>query len=340
MTARKRVAEPVAISDNLDMASPIVLPRSVLALVGTEAEPPEQSIKRPHSSYSQLSMYLRCSFQYFFRYVLGQKDKPKVSMSIGSGGHAALEWNTKKKIETGSDMPVEAVVEKASDFMDHYLRELPRSEYEKDVEPGETKDKFLAATRVFRTRDAPKIQPVMAELSFDFDLNQFIPDNEEPIRVVNGKIDIVSHDRDLHVAPQEIAPIKVDDYKFVTRKKNQNEVNLSPQLTLYAGVIKQVTGKWPSRLGYIQLHPGTKQDGPDAIPLLREPQHMTPEALTSRMRRLVFQFRRAEEGIRKGIFIPTDDPITCSWCGFRERCQNSLVDDFEAATIRASNPPS
>lgn len=344
MTAKNKVVLPDRAPDNDPMASPpkIILPESVLRqLESTEKDEPEQTSTRPHLSYSQLSMYLRCSMQYFFRYVLGLKDPPKVSLSIGKGGHAALEWNTKKKLATGEDQPVEAVVQKASDFMDTYLRELPDSEYEKDVEPGETKDKFLAATKVFRTRDAPKITPIAAEVAFDLDLNPYLGENEEPIRLIKGKIDVLATDRDLFVAPPTIAPIKVDDYKFVTRKRTQNEVDISPQITLYNAVIKQIVGRWPSRAGYIQLHPGTTRDAPDAIPLTRNPDLMKPEAQESRLKRLVYQFKKAEAGIKAGIFIPTDNPITCSWCGFRERCQMSLVNDLEAANIRASTlPPS
>jgi hypothetical protein len=176
----------------------------------------------------------------------------------------------------------------------------------------------------------------MAEMEFNLDLNKYLDEPlPEPIRIVNGKIDILSTDRDMFLKVENVAPIVVDDYKFVTRKKSQDEVNLSPQITLYNGVVKEITGKWPSKAGLQMLTPGNTKDGPDATHLLREPQHMTPESLGARMRRLIYQFAKVEEGIRRGVFIPTDNPITCSWCGFRERCQSSLVDDFQAAAIRA-----
>jgi hypothetical protein len=316
----------------------IILPKSILPLLdGEQPDQPEHNgITRPHVSFSQLSMYLRCSMQYYFRYILGLKDKPKVSLSIGKGGHAALEWNAKSKIRTGHDQPVEAVVQKASDFMDHYIREVPVSEYEKDMEPGAAKDRFLGATRVFQTRDAPKITPIMAELEFNLDLNKYLDEPlPEPIRIVNGKIDILSTDRDMFLAVEDVAPIVVDDYKFAGRKKSQDEVNISPQITLYNTVVKEVVGKWPSKSGLVVLTPGNTKDGPDATHLLRAPEHMTPTTLKARMRRLVYQFAKVEEGIRRGVFIPTDNPMTCSWCGFRDRCQSSLVDDFQAAAIRA-----
>lgn len=342
--SKTSLAKTTLDSDNGDMPSDypkIIIPQSLIKVIGDiKPDEPEHVTSIAHTSFSQMSMYLRCSMQYFFRYVLHLKDKPKVSLSIGKGGHAALEWNTKRKLVTGEDQPVAEVVQKGSDFIDHYLKELPRSEYEKDVEPGDTKDRFLNAIKVFQTRDAPKIMPLSAELAFDFDLNELLPEPlPEPIRIVRGKIDVVSTDTGLFAAAPEIAPIRVEDYKFVTRKRNQGEVNLSPQLTLYAGVEKKITGRWPSKLGYVMLTPGNTKDGPDATFLTREPEHMTPDSLKARLRRLVFQFQQVEKGIRNSVFVPTDDPITCSWCGFRDRCQASLVNDIEAAIIRQSTAP-
>lgn len=354
---RRKVDRAAPRAHNPDMASKsrILLPKSALRALPAPVEDPPPILvpvnedhdsgrpTTPHLSFSQLSMYLRCSFQYRFRYKLGLKERPKVSLSIGKGGHAALEFNSKTKIRTGEDAPTEAVIQKASDMMDHYLTDLPRSEYETDVEPGSTKDKFLAATRVYRERDAPAIRPIGAEVEFNLDLNPYQPADAEPlpepIRIVNGKIDLMFDDHETLLSHPGTVRVGITDHKYVTRKKSQAEVNLSPQLTLYGTVVKHLTGKWPTKLGLHMLHPGTKQDAPDSIPLLREPQHMTPDALTRRMARLAYQFRKAEEGIRAGIFIPTDDPISCSWCGYRERCQNSLVDDFEAAIIRQQTTP-
>lgn len=306
-----------------------------------EPEPETRVTTEPHLSFSQISMYLRCSMQYFFRYKLGMKDRPKVSMAIGKGGHSALEKNMKRKIKTGIDSPVEEVVQWASDFMDQELSELPPSEMENDAAAGETKDRFLAATRIYQTRDAPAIMPVGAEIEFSLDLNEYQPEAaEEPIRPVKGFIDLIYDDtKTIIVHEPGLVRLAIEDYKFVSRKRGQAEVNLSPQLSLYALVLKKASGFWPTKLGYRQFHPGNKTTGPDVVPLLREPEHMTPQALDGRLRRLAFQFRKVEEGIKAGIFIPTDDPQTCSWCGYRDRCQASLVDDFQAASIRAATSP-
>lgn len=301
----------------------------------------------PHLSYSQLSMYLRCSMQYYFRYVVGLKDPPKVSLSIGKGGHAALEWNTKFKLNSGEDHAADEVVQKASDMMDFYMSEMPPSEYEKDVEPGQLKDKQLAATQIYMLRDAPAVKPIGAEIEHNLDINKYLPETvaerlRGPVRPINLKIDHLYADgKTRFVGFEGMTAVGIEDYKYVTRKKTQTEANISPQLTTYAAALKDLTGNWPTKVGLRMMHPGSmakkpKPDDPvpDSIPLLREPEHMTPEALTRRLVRLATQYARAEEGIRAGIFIPVDDPITCSWCGFRTRCQDSLVDDFEAAKLR------
>lgn len=285
-------------------------------------------------------MFLRCSWQYRFKYLLHEKEVPKVSMSIGKGGHKALEWNGQTKMDTGTDRPVEEVVQKASDYMDYFLDELPKSEYEKDVEPGEIKDKHLEATRVYRKRDAPGITPVGVEVPFEIDLNPYLTEPApEPIRKIVGRIDLMYQDKSKVLIDPRHTPIGVEDYKYVTRKKSQTDVNLTPQLSLYGTVTKLVTGKWPTKLGFRQMHPGTTKDGPDSLLLLRDPEHMTPEHLESRMRRLAFQFSKMQQAIKADIFIPTDDPITCSWCPYRVRCQASLVDDFQAIAIREKTSP-
>lgn len=332
-------------TDDRDMPERrIILPQNVVEQVrrlgAVEVETgdiKEGRSSKPHLSYSQIATYLRCPMQYWHKYINKQPDKPKVSLALGKGGHAALEKNTKRKIKSGNDSPVEEVVQWASDFMDHELAAVPASEMEKDVEPGGTKDRFIEATRLYRLRDAPKIKPIAAEMSFTLDLNEFQPEGTDTqVRAVIGAIDTVIEDSDTMVVHSpDIMKTGVMDYKFLTRRRTQAEVNTSPQLSLYATVMKKLTSKWPSKLGYLMFTPGNTKDGPDATPLLREPDQMTPAALEARMRRIAFQFRKVEEAIQAGIFVPTDDPISCSWCPVRDRCQASLVDDFEAASIRS-----
>jgi len=330
----------------------LILPKHIMREIEKTEPDTERRPMAPHTSYSQLSTYLSCSMKYYLKYVMHQPDRPKVSTSLGKGGHAALEWNTKHKLNVGEDRPEDELVQKASDFMDHYLSDMPFSEYEKDAEPGQLKDKQLAATRVYRRRDAPKITPVGAEVELNVDMNPYVPEQfrdrlDRPIRTVNMKLDVVYKDTETMIQNHdEGVAVGVEDYKYVTRKKTQADVNTSPQLTTYMVGMRDLTGKWPTKTGIRMMHPGSMAKNPkstdpipDSIPLLREPEHMTPEALQRRMTRVAVQFAQAERGIQEGIYIPTDDPQTCSWCPVRDRCQSSLVDDFEAMEIRKKGTP-
>ena len=273
---------------------------------------------RPHISFSQMSMYLRCSMQYYFRYMLGLKDRPSLPLSIGKGGHSALESNGRYKIKHGSDMNTEDLLDLASDFITHETDNLETSDLRGD-DPGEAKDRALASIRIFRTRDAINITPAGVEVDFNLDLNE---PNEEPIRIIKGKIDLIDTSNG------------IEDYKFAGKMKSQPDVDLSPQLTLYGKVFHTLTGRYPSRTGFRVFTPGSTRTTPDSRIIDRDAILMTPAAQESRFKRLAFQLRQVERGIAASIFIPTDDPRTCSWCGFRDRCQSSLVTDMEAAVIR------
>ena len=280
--------------------------------------------------------------QYYFAYIERLKERPKISLALGSGGHSALEKSVKRKIKTGETVSAHEVVEWASDFMDLELRAVPMSEIEKDLEPGQGKDRFLAALHVYQKEKAPLITPIGAEIEFNLDMNEYQDEPlEYPIKIVNGKIDILYDDIETLVTPYaDMTRVAVEDFKFAAKKKNVREVNLSTQLSLYGIVVHKLTGRWPTKVGLQQMYPGNTKETPGPIQLLREPHLTTPEAWTARLRRVAFQFRQVSEGIRLGVFIPTDDPITCSWCGYQDRCQASQVTDLEAAEIRSktANP--
>ena len=259
--------------------------------------------------------------QYYFRYILGLKQRPALALGIGKGGHSALEYNGRHKIKTGEDLATTELLDMASTFIDFETKDLTAEDLD-GKDKGEAKDRAIGAIQVYRVRDAAAVIPAGVEIEFNLDLNA--TENVEPIRIVNGKIDLITTDGG------------IEDYKFTGRAKPQGDVDVSPQLTLYSKVLQTLTGKIPSHVGYRMFLPGNSKTPPDSRTIYRDPTLMTPERQERRFARLAFQFRQVERGIRTGIFIPTDDPQTCAWCGYRERCQSSLVDDFEAAKIRST----
>lgn len=273
-----------------------------------------------HISFSQVSMYLRCPKQYEFSYVKKLPRIPNMALAIGKGGHTALEYNAKQKIKTKKDLDTSDLLDLTSDFIDSETADV---EDKKERQGGQTKDRAIAGIRIYRERDAPKIMPAGVEVPFMLNLNETEEDNIEPIRIVKGYIDVIDTGE------------KVSDYKFVNKRRGQAEVDLSPQLTLYSKVFHKLTGRYPAKVGYQMFLPGNKKEAPDSEFISRTAALMTPEAQEKRFRRLRYQFQMVERGIRAGVFPPTDNPQTCSYCDFRTRCQDSLApDDFIAAKLR------
>lgn len=278
-------------------------------------EPEEPEFRGEHYSHTQMNMYKRCSLQYYYRYVLGLKEPPSMALAIGSGGHTALEVNGRHKIATGTDMPISDLLDAASTFIDREVAEV-EDKGEEDL----TKDRALASIRVYHQTHAPNIVPAAVEMPFTLDIND---DEHDPIRPIVGKIDLVT------------TKTKIIDYKFASKNKSQGDVDLSDQLTLYAKVFNRLTGRFASTVGLMVMTPGSTRTPPDARLTERPPEDMTPEVQQRRFDRLDFSYRETARSMEAGITIPADDPRTCSWCGFRDRCQSSRVTELEAATIRA-----
>ena len=242
-------------------------------------------------------------------------------MAMGSGGHTALEYNGRHKMKAGIDLPVNDMLDLASTFIDGELQDLSQ-ETANDNERGKAKDITLQSLKYYQLTEAPLTMPAGVEVEFNLDLNDETEENVEPIRIVNGKIDLIT------------TTTAVDDYKFTGRAKSQGEVDLTAQLTLYQKVFHTVTGRYAASSGFRMFLPPTNNRPSGYFAIKRDPTLMTAVAQESRFARLRFQFQQVEKAIRTGIYMPTDNPMVCSWCGYRDRCQSSLVDDFEAARIR------
>lgn len=294
---------------NQPLSSDIVLP-----------EAQEHNTGGQHLSFTQIAMYLRCSMQYYFRYVLGIKTPPEIPLASGKGLHAALEWNARHKMKTKEDMALDDLKDMTADMLDIELNEIEGQAAEK----GEAKDESIAQVALFRLRDAPSIQPLAVEYPFTL----VIPGDDEypdpPLPVI-GFVDTYSElDRPRSNPGGTARVIALEDYKRVNQKRNQLEVDLTPQLTLYDMVFFEQTGALPDVIGLRQFT-HTKKDGAAVTPIYRSPELMEPTVRFLRWERMKQQVRRVQDAIRKGVFIPTDDSKTCSWCGYRQMCQFSLV---------------
>ena len=270
--------------------------------------------KEPHFSFSQMSMYLRCGMQYYFRYIKGLIMPPNLPLSSGKAMHEALEYNGKHKISKGEDMPVSDLNDVLVTSHDKFIKEL---EPEEKRGAGKDKDESLGILGLYRRTQAPNIDPIAVEHPFSIDLNT--EDSDFGYVPVIGYVDSYAALPDPRPGPtQGRKVIALEDYKKVARKRSQSEVDLTPQLTLYDYVFNLQTDAMTDVVGYRLL--GYNRDGPFSQPIYRTP--VPKEQRVNRWHRMLNQMRRVQEAIAKGVFIPVDDPKVCGWCGYRDICQD------------------
>lgn len=305
---------------------------------------PERTLVREHISFSQISMWQRCSLQYYYRYIEGWKERPSLNLARGKAGHAAVEHNLKSKMKTGEDVPIDVMLDVFSQEYDHELSGFEDTDLMPGENIGKTKDDTVKVLATYRHEEAPLMIPKMVEAEFSIEVPA--PEDGHPIRPVIGRMDLIG-DRDPSLAAEYginldiLDPINqtrfsaVIDHKFVTRlSKTQADIDLSDQLTLYDMVMAK-SGLPTDRLGFELFIPPLKTQKARIVQLLRDPNMMTPEVRQQRHDRLIYKIQTIERAIAYGIFVPTDDPKVCGWCGYKDRCQKSLVkDDYDALALR------
>jgi CRISPR/Cas system-associated exonuclease Cas4 (RecB family) len=279
----------------------------------------------PHTSISQVTMWQRCPKQYEYRYVLGLKRPPTPAMASGSSIHAGLEANNRVRIETGEDMPMEALLAHVSDVHDKVMQDTAP-----EKEPGEKgrfKDENIEIARFYRRVQAPHIEPVRAEHTFTI---QVPPDEQGEYLPVIGYIDVEAVVPDPELGPMAPKVRSLEDYKRVTRnRKTQADADLSLQLTLYDYSTSLTGQRLPDVIGLRNLGfnglktRATEGPGPYTAPVYRSALLMEPARRRRKWERALGTVRKVQGLVTTGLFPPTDDPKTCSWCGYLDICQET-----------------
>lgn len=295
---------------------------------------------RPHISYSQLNMFQRCGVQYKHRYVDGLKEPPALKPTAGKAGHAGIETHYRRKIETGLDEPVDLMLDA---FDTSWKRETLDVQLEEGEDLGKTKDATAYTLRHYHAAVAPQVMPRAVELEFMLPITVM----DETLPPIKGYIDLLK-------VPVDGGPatLDVDDQKFKfpgksgrAYHKSQEEVDWTDQLTIYDMAL-QAAGITVDRLSFLSIigpvfrpnDPIPAKD-PSILPIYRDAQLMTPAVRQRIIDRTKMKILAIVKAIRSGTFIPTNDPRTCGWCGYRKICPYSLAkDDFLAQQIREETP--
>ena len=247
--------------------------------------------EKPHYSYSQINMFLRCPRQYYFRYIEGKKIPPKSALTLGKSVHAGIEKNYSQKVKTHQDIATADICDAYGDAFDLLRKETLWLPEEK---PGKIKDEGYGLIKVYQKEIAPSIQPATVEEKFTI---EFL----DVDYAFTGIMDLTT-DNNLIV-----------DHKTTTRTPSEDEIRKNLQLTAYAMGFRHLRKKQEKQLRF------------DFMIRKREPEIMS--ITTERDEQDIHSFLKLigyiHEAIQSGLFYPNINNRLCNekWCGFWDLCQ-------------------
>jgi len=276
---------------------------------------------------SQLSTFLLCGQQYYYRYVKGIKAPPGIAAHVGTGVHRGIEANMKVKLEHGHDkrIALEAVQEIAATAVkariDRQGVMLSKEERERseNVIIGEAVDRAVALATIHWKVLAPFIRPRRVEWPWVVSLPQ------RPYKLA-GTIDLQDQNGCLR------------DTKTTSRSPEKDRAHKSDQLTIYAMVLNAFDGEIPSiQQDYLvatktwsKKWPAIKDADRKALKKASKKKGSPIKVVTQETRRDSEDFRGAlnrvdamHKAVKKGVFPPApSDHWVCSekWCGYADRC--------------------
>lgn len=251
-----------------------------------------------HTSISQLGMFQRCGEQWRRRYVEEEVIPPGISARVGTGVHKAAEINFKSKMQTGQDMPLDAIQDAAAEAYDKALQEgvffAPDEVPGAKIAMAKGKDDAVSLATLFRNELAPAISPALVEHKVTLE----IPGVVMPIVAI---LDCYTQDRALR------------DLKTSGKKWPEDKAHTSPQPTIYREAVKEATGEYLERTMFDVLVN-------NKTPVLQTIEtHRTDED----MQILVRQFGIMAASIQAGIFPPAQSDHWCcsmKFCGYFFTC--------------------
>jgi len=174
-------------------------------------------LPKSYLSASQITKYLTCPAQYYFRYIKEIPFVPNAKITKGSSVHKGIEYNLRQKISTEKDLPVDEVV----DFAVCQYEELAEGTLFEKNERAEVKGEVAEMTKFYMETIANKIHPVMVEqrLEIDFQNTDY---------TLLGFVDVIDQYGNIR------------DLKTSGRKPAESIIHDNIQLSIYSLLYRQV----------------------------------------------------------------------------------------------------
>jgi hypothetical protein len=253
-------------------------------------------------SQSSFGMFLRCPQQFERRYVRGEIIPPGIAARRGSATHKAAQFNHEQKLTSHEDLPTDALQDAARDHYVKLVKEegvfIPKDRVsEKGALLAEGLDAATRLTTLYREVLAPQIMPALVEQKLSLDAGLPLP--------ITGIIDVLTDENWL------------PDMKTADKSKGAGEAENSLQLTFYAGLVANHTGKWPKKVS-LEILVNNKNPKLQSLPTTRGPADWA---------NLMLRLQLFCAQLETGLFPPCDPGSwICSpqWCGYFWTCKYSI----------------
>lgn len=236
-------------------------------------------------------MYFRCGEQYRRAHILKDRVPPGVALIKGSSVHKAAEVNYRQKIQSHRDLTVADLKEAAAAYLDTEVGGglmLTPDEASRGLNTviGEVKDRAVGLVELFAKQVAPLVQPALVE--------KFV------------RVPLPRHSHDL-LGRLDVADTadNIRDLKTASRRKNQDDVDRSDQLTFYYVAFAHETGR--SAQGVTM----------DVLVDTKRPavQQLTSERTDKDKQVFLNRLNAMMAGVKAGNFPPA--PVGVWWCSMR-----------------------
>jgi len=274
----------------------------------------DDGLPRKLLSPSQFDRYRKCPRQYEYIYVKGLRKPPGVAQVKGSSVHKGAEVTHLHTIETGKPLSLEEATQAVADRWEKDVKNIEEWIYDdKEVTPGEMKDRAILNFQIYYQQAVPAIHPVAVEKMWAVKIGSV------PVRGIIDLIDRVPVDlsKDDEVPTTDMDPEKenfievVSDLKVTKRKWPDSKVREAPQLTFYA---------LAENVSRVRVDFLLDQKSGTHYKTVRSERTMTDKRI------LTEDVEQIAELIKQGVFPRCDPTLTnwvCTpkWCGYYEMCK-------------------
>jgi CRISPR/Cas system-associated exonuclease Cas4 (RecB family) len=257
---------------------------------------------RPHQSHSETRTYLSCKLKWYYTYC--EKAKPErvsAALLLGIGIHTSIELHFQRIMASEPKPSMDEMLKVFDAGWEEQAQDIPVI-YSRGQDRASIRKLVADMLKVFQASEhaEPVGQIIGLEESFKTKLHPNLPD-------LAGRVDMITYDE----AANELL---ITDFKTSRSVWGPGQAqDQATQLMLYAEGCGEIARDLGATLAlqFIVITK-TKQPKIEAIRIELDP------AKVERSRQTLLAVFQA---MQTGIIYPAPDPMSCSSCGYRERCK-------------------